>query len=125
MLTKSEREIMELLWQVNTPLTATEIVSLSPKKTWKTSYIHLLLNSLLKKEMIKVSGIKQTTKNFARTFEAALTREEYLILEIKKQDKVSSHALPFLVSTLIKETDDTELINELEKMIQKRKEELK
>lgn len=125
MLTKSEREIMELLWQVNTPLTATEIVSLSPKKTWKTSYIHLLLNFLLKKEMIKVSGIKQTTKNFARTFEAALTREEYLILEIKKQDKVSSHALPFLVSTLIKETDDTELINELEKMIQKRKEELK
>lgn len=125
MLTKSEREIMELLWQVNTPLTATEIVSLSPKKTWKTSCIHLLLNSLLKKEMIKVSGIKQTTKNFARTFEAALTREEYLILEIKKQDKVSSHALPFLVSTLIKETDDTELINELEKMIQKRKEELK
>lgn len=125
MLTKSEREIMELLWQVNTPLTATEIVSLSPKKTWKTSYIHLLLNSLLKKEMIKVSGIKQTTKNFARTFEAALTREEYLILEIKKQDKVSAHALPFLVSTLIKETDDTELINELEQMIQKRKEELK
>lgn len=125
MLTKSEREIMELLWKTNNSLTATEIVSLSPKKTWKTSYIHLLLNSLLKKEMIKVSGIKQTTKNFARTFEAALTREEYFILEIKKQDKVSSHALPFLVSTLIKETDDTELINELEEMIQKRKEELK
>lgn len=125
MLTKSEREIMELLWKTNNSLTATEIVSLSPKKTWKTSYIHLLLNSLLKKEMIKVSGIKQTTKNFARTFEAALTREEYLILEIKKQDKVSAHALPFLVSTLIKETDDTELINELEQMIQKRKEELK
>lgn len=125
MLTKSEREIMELLWKTNNSLTATEIVSLSPKKTWKTSYIHLLLNSLLKKEMIKVSGIKQTTKNFARTFEAALTREEYLILEIKKQDKVSAHVLPFLVSTLIKETDDTELINELEQMIQKRKEELK
>lgn len=125
MLTKSEREIMELLWQVNTPLTATEIVSLSPKKTWKTSYIHLLLNSLLKKEMIKVSGIKQTTKNFARTFKAALTREEYLILEIKKQEKVSTHALPFLVSTLIRETEDAELIKELEEMIQKRKEELK
>lgn len=125
MLTKSEREIMELLWQVNTPLTATEIVSLSPKKTWKTSYIHLLLNSLLKKEMIKVSGIKQTTKNFARTFKAALTREEYLILEIKKQEKVSTHALPFLVSTLIRETEDAALIKELEEMIQKRKEELK
>lgn len=125
MLTKSEREIMELLWQVNTPLTATEIVSLSPKKTWKTSYIHLLLNSLLKKEMIKVSGIKQTTKNFARTFKAALTREEYLILEIKKQEKVSTHALPFLVSTLIRETEDEALIKELEEMIQKRKEELK
>lgn len=125
MLTKSEREIMELLWKTNNSLTATEIVSLSPKKTWKTSYIHLLLNSLLKKELIKVSGIKQTTKNFARTFQAALTREEYLILEIKKQDKVSSHALPFLVSALINETEDTELINELEEMIQKRKEKLK
>ena len=125
MLTKSEKEIMELLWETNNPLTATEIVELSPQKTWKTSYIHLLLNSLLKKEMIKVSGIKQTTKNFARTFEAALTRDEYLVLEIKRQDGASAHALPFLISALIKETDDRELINELEEMIQKRKEELK
>ena len=125
MLSKSENEVMELLWNTNIPLTASEIVNQSPKKTWKTSYVHLLLNSLLKKEMIKVAGIKQTTKNFARTFEAAVTKEEYMIIEMKKQEAMSPRALPYLISTLIQDTSDPELIKELEEMIQKRKDELK
>lgn len=125
MLTKSERQIMELLWKVDTPLTATEIVNLSIERSWKSSYIHLLLNSLIKKRMIEVIGMKQTTKNFARTFQARLSKEEYLVVAMNNQQPLSPNSLPYLVSTLINKTEDNQLISDLEEIIQKRKDELK
>ena len=68
MLTKSEEEIMYLLWDLDEPLTSSEIVKKAVNKTWKKSYINLLINSLLKKDMIKVVGVKQMTKNYAQYF---------------------------------------------------------
>ena len=73
MLTKSEEEIMYLLWDLDEPLTSSEIVKKAVNKTWKKSYINLLINSLLKKDMIKVVGVKQMTKNYARTFVPTMT----------------------------------------------------
>lgn len=35
MLTKSEEEILDLLWTENRPMTSTEIVNLSVNRTWK------------------------------------------------------------------------------------------
>lgn len=48
-LTKSESEVMYLLWHTDRALSAAEMVALSPQKTWKDSYIHLMVNSLLKR----------------------------------------------------------------------------
>ena len=62
MLTKSEEEILDLLWTENRPMTSTEIVNLSVNRTWKKSYIHLLINSLLKKEVIKVESLERHGK---------------------------------------------------------------
>ena len=75
MLTKSEEEIMYLLWDLDEPLTSSEIVKKAVNKTWKKSYINLLINSLLKKDMIKVVGVKQMTKNYARTFVPTMTKD--------------------------------------------------
>ena len=36
-LTRSEREIMELLWHVDKPLTASEIIEQSTDRSWKDS----------------------------------------------------------------------------------------
>ena len=55
-LTKSESEVMYLLWHTDRALSAAEMVALSPQKTWKDSYIHLMVNSLLKKGMITPAG---------------------------------------------------------------------
>ena len=79
MLTKSEEEIMYLLWDLDEPLTSSEIVKKAVNKTWKKSYINLLINSLLKKDMIKVVGVKQMTKNYARTFVPTMTKDAYAI----------------------------------------------
>ena len=74
-LTKSESEVMYLLWHTDRALSAAEMVALSPQKTWKDSYIHLMVNSLLKKGMITPAGFVKTFRNYARTFAPCMTEE--------------------------------------------------
>lgn len=123
MLPKSEKQVMDLLWSCDEPLTAAEIIQVSENRIWKPSYVHLLINSLLEKKLIEVAGMKRTTKNYARTFQAAKTREEYLAEEMYTQFCSSKKDLPKLLSALITGVDDEALIEELEAVIQKRKEE--
>ena len=44
-LTKSELEIMEVLWAADEPLCRADIIARSQDKTWKDSSVHILLNS--------------------------------------------------------------------------------
>lgn len=82
MLLPNELEIMELLWSKDRPLSRGEIINSLPYKSWKSSTIHLLLNDLLKKGMIKVDNFKKTGKNYGRTFSVVVTREEYTRQEL-------------------------------------------
>ena len=66
-LTKSEREIMDVLWKQGEALTSSEIIEFSTNRSWSNTSIHLLLKSLLDKSVIEVDGFKRTTKNYART----------------------------------------------------------
>lgn len=125
MLTKSEEEIMYLLWELNEPLTSSEIVSKAVNKTWKKSYINLLVNSLLSKEMIKVAGVKQMTKNYARTFAPTMSKDAYAIKQITRRPNFSQEDIPELFSELIGQITDEKLFGVLEDLIVKRREELK
>ena len=121
-LTKSEREIMALLWQVEKPLTASEIIELSTEKTWKDSYIHLLINSLLEKGMIRAEGFAKTTKNYARTFIAAVTEDEYAVRQITGKKRLTNASAISIVSALIDQADEPEaLMNALENMFMEKK----
>ena len=73
-----ELEVLETLWKADKALSATEIVELSPDRTWKESTIHILLKSLEKKSLIKVDGFSQTTTNIAKMFSPSLTANEFL-----------------------------------------------
>lgn len=52
-ITNSEKQILEVLWDEEKPLTSSEIVGVSDDRTWKASSVHLLLNSLLNKDLIE------------------------------------------------------------------------
>jgi len=124
-LTKSEREIMALLWHVDKPLTASEIIEQSTDKTWKDSYIHLLINSLLAKEMIRAEGFARTTKNYARTFAAAISEEEYAVRQITGRKSLSVESVLSIVSVLIEQAEDpVVLMNAMENLIAEKKEAL-
>mgnify|MGYP003190652753 FL=1 len=124
MLTKSEEEIMYLLWDLDEPLTSSEIVKKAVNKTWKKSYINLLINSLLKKDMIKVVGVKQMTKNYARTFVPTMTKDAYVIKQISDRPNFADSDIPTLFSELIEKTESSEIFDKLEALLKKRREEL-
>ena len=81
-LTKSEMEIMDVLWEAGKPLSRSDLLAHSEEKTWKDSSVHILINGLLKKKAIREAGMVKRSKTYGRTFEPTLTREEYFAATI-------------------------------------------
>ena len=76
-LTRSEMQIMDVLWAADTPLSRADLLERSNNKSWKDSSVHILLNGLLKKEAIREVGFVKRSKTYGRTFSPTLSREEY------------------------------------------------
>lgn len=76
-LTKSEMEIMDVLWENEGPMSRADLLAHSEEKTWKDSSVHILLNGLLQKKAIREAGMVKRSKTYGRTFVPTLTREEY------------------------------------------------
>lgn len=78
-LTKSEMEIMDVLWEAQQPLSRSDLLE---RSEWKDSSVHILLNGLLQKNAIAEAGIVKRSKTFGRLFVPTLTREEYFATTI-------------------------------------------
>ena len=76
-LTRSEMEIMDVLWESDKPMSRADLLARSEEKTWKDSSVHILLNGLLQKGAIREAGLVKRSKTFGRVFSPTLTREEY------------------------------------------------
>jgi len=81
-LTDKELEIMDVLWTSETPLTASDIVSVSQNRTWQDISIHNIMKSLLMKNAVVIDHMKPTTAKAARAFRATTTIEEYVAQQI-------------------------------------------
>ena len=81
-LTKSEMEIMDVLWAADKPLSRSDLLERSEEKTWKDSSVHILLNGLLQKGAIQEAGLVKRSKTYGRVFSPTLTREEYFATTI-------------------------------------------
>lgn len=81
-LTKSEMEIMDVMWEAGDPLSRADLLAHSEEKTWKDSSVHILLNGLLVKGAIREAGFVKRSKTYGRTFAPTLTREEYFATTI-------------------------------------------
>ncbi len=76
-LTKSEMEVMDVLWQADCALSRADLLESSQEKNWKDSSVHILLNGLLRKGAIREYGVVKRSKTYGRTFVPAMTREQY------------------------------------------------
>ena len=102
-LTKSEMQIMDVLWASDVPLSRSDLLEKSEQKSWKDSSVHILLNGLLQKNAIREAGFVKRSKTYGRTFAPAMSRESYFATTIfshkKKPDFVG------LVAELLKRDD--------------------
>ena len=119
-LTRSEMEIMDVLWSENAPLSRADLLVRSEEKSWKDSSIHILLNGLLQKGAIKEVGFVKRSKTYGRTFAPTLTREEYFATTI-----FSHRYKPEIVdlfAALLKREDITHMqLEAIEKLVANRK----
>ena len=79
-LTKSELEIMDVLWNEAVPMSRSDLLAREEEKSWRDSSVHILLNGLLQKGVIREDGFVRRSKTYGRTFVPTLTREQYYIL---------------------------------------------
>ena len=118
-LTKSEMQIMDVLWESGIPLSRSDLLERSQEKSWKDSSVHILLNGLLQKEAIREAGFVKRSKTYGRTFAPTLTREEYFATTI------FSHAhkpeIVGLFAALLQREDITpEQLGQIEELLRQR-----
>ena len=124
-LTKGEETMMEIFWDADSPLTIMEVSRLTDE--FNDSYIHRLVKSLEKKEMLKVVGLQKSGKQYARQFFPAMTREEYGAIVMGNLGIQGEKALAQVAVAMVKRMDnDTQkdramLIRELESIVEELK----
>ena len=91
-LTDMELEVMDILWKSGEPMTASDIVAASPKRTWKDASIHVILKTLQAKNAVVIDCYVPTAGRNAKAFKAAITRVQYVASSVREFD-VSVHEL--------------------------------
>lgn len=119
-LTKSEMQIMDVLWETGQPLSRADLLAHGEDKSWKDSSVHILLNGLLQKKAIHEAGFVKRSKTYGRLFAPTLTREEYFATTIfshRYQPEIVG-----LFEALLKREDITpEQLEEIQKLLDKKK----
>lgn len=76
-LTPSELEIMKLLWREDRPLSAQEILNLTPERSWSPNSLYPMLQHLQEKHAVAVVGFVPVGRKYARTYLPAVTESAY------------------------------------------------
>lgn len=123
-LTKSELEIMNVLWKAERPLSRAEILELSEDKTWKDNSIHILLNGMLKKGAIQGDGFVRSGKVWGRLYAPTIGIGEYYRENLFQPG--GEEAYPLLLAAMVDDDDlSDETMEKLEEILRKRRERMK
>ncbi|MBQ3416580.1 MAG: BlaI/MecI/CopY family transcriptional regulator [Ruminococcus sp.] len=119
-MTKSEEQIMNLLWSSDKPLSCAKIVELSEDKTWKDSYVHSLIKSLMKKDIVKIDSFELITRSYARKFAPKMTYNEYVLLSnFSEEDLHNAEKMTGLIITLLEYSESDLLRYNIKKLTSK------
>lgn len=118
-LTRSEMEIMDVMWDAGVPMSRSNLLSQSEEKTWKDSSVHILLNGLLQKGAIQEAGLVKRSKTYGRVFVPTMTREEYFAQTIFSH-RHKPQITGLFRALLQREEVTDEVLTELAAMIQQK-----
>ena len=130
-LTKYEKSILKILWKEDRPLTYAEI---KDALNGQFDQIHRVLNSLMDKELIYVSGFVPGKRN-ARQFSPVLKEDEFtadMLIDDLKDEKMLEKVAIALFARVAgvdqndkSEKENQQFISELESLLEKYKKENK
>ena len=78
-LSPNEFKIMQLLWKEDRPLSRPEIIEMIPDRDWNPNSIHLILNNMIEKGVIRVEGMTRCGRGYGRTYAATVSNMEYAV----------------------------------------------
>lgn len=119
--TKRQLEIMKILWDSEEPMIASDIVKKGDNLNINT--VQSCLRLLIAHNAIKVADIVYSGTVLTRSYSAIISKEEYLNEECS--ELLSGEQTKSFIASLIDAETDLEELEELEKMIERKKEELK
>ena len=124
LLSETELDIMQLLWEEDTGLSRPEILSRLEGKDWNPNSIHQVLNSMMKKGVLQVDGMARCGKIYGRTYTPTMTQNEFLARrtqEITPGLTTKERILGVLAALADQEGLDAETIQELEQLLEAHK----
>ena len=119
-LTRSEMEIMDVMWENGVPMSRADLLARSEEKTWKDSSVHILLNGLLQKGAIQEAGLVKRIKTYGRVFVPTMTREEYFANTIFCH-RHKPEIIGLFAALLQRDEITTEDLDAIEALIQKKR----
>lgn len=120
-ISEAELEVMKVLWNTASPLTANEITeALEEKSDWSPKTVRTLINRLSKKNAI--SSYQEKGKVY--TYAPLISQESYLQIETQSFLKrfYGAALKPLLVNFIKEEKLSTEDIHELKKILENKAE---
>lgn len=115
-LTKSEMEIMDVLWNEQVAMSRSDLLERNTEKSWKDSSVHILLNGLLQKGAIREAGFVRRSKTYGRTFEPTMTREQYFANTIFSH-RYQPDMLRLLEALLTRPEVDSVMLNNIQNLL--------
>ena len=124
-LSGRELDVMNVLWSVQKPMVASEICRANPSLSINT--VQAVLKSLLKRNLIRIADIVYSGTVLTRSYETVLSASDYSISQFKDNLAVIDNDVSTigLIAVLLEQEDnEEEVINELEELLKKRKQQL-
>lgn len=121
-LNKREEELMNYLWEINKPLTASEMAKQLEAEGWTNITLCRTVQSLSDNGYLEVAGLEKTVKTYARKLTPSLTKEEYYSSILMKRG-INANSLADITAALIgvsrknPREKDAEVIAKLEEVI--------
>ncbi|MEJ8738577.1 BlaI/MecI/CopY family transcriptional regulator [Erysipelotrichaceae bacterium HCN-30851] len=116
-LTKRENEIMEILWNNDKEMSATDIMNASNGISLNT--IQQTLQKLLKMNYIYVSSIGMNKKALTRLYRPSVEEADYVSSFINQATQAK------LATNFIEQTNDDKVLQELIELIENKRKNLK
>lgn len=116
-LTKRERQIMNIFWNSDKPLSANDIAVQQQDLSKNT--IQAVVRKLKNHDLLKVADIGYSGTVLTRLYSPNVTQEDFLAAELSDQSLLN------LITNFIETNKDIDTLNNLKKMITERQGELK